>query len=126
MKKILSAIIICFFIFTQNAFALVGTATTDVYVRDIKEGNIVGSVYKGDKVVIDEIKDGWAKVKINEKDYKIWSEYLTIEDYSADEIESISSPRKSKSTGNPNLKKVTTGKLNKNKELKMIADAFWG
>lgn len=76
----------------------VGTANTSVYVRDISTGDIVGSLKKGDNVVVTgKIKYGWLKVNIGEKDYKIFGEYLDVNERCLDEVKIVGKPRKSKS-----------------------------
>ena len=69
------------------------SATTDVYVRNI-DGSIAGSLYTGDGVEVTGFSGGWANVEINGNAYKVWSEFLTINNSA-----SASGIRKSKSMG---------------------------
>ena len=84
----------------EACIAKVGTANTSVYVRDTQDGDVVGSLEKGDQVIVTgKIKHGYLKVEIGDKEYKIYNEYLDVEETCLDEVKLIGKPRKSKSGG---------------------------
>lgn len=96
MKKIF-AFIVCVMLFISTCCAAeIGTATTEVYVRSIEDGEIVGSLKKNDRVSVNSIVDGWVKISVGENEYKVWGEYLTIENSDSEE-EVITEVSKSKS-----------------------------
>lgn len=78
----------------------VGTAKTEVYVRDIATGEIVGSLRGGDRVIVSGERKGWYRVEIGEKSYKVYGEYMTVEEACMDEVDVVSKVRRSKSAGN--------------------------
>lgn len=109
MKKIIITLI-CLFTISTICFATeIGTATTDVYVRSIDTGEIVGSLAKNDRVSVVAEKNGWAKIIVNGKEYKVWKEYLDITE--SDKEEEVSNKiRKSKSANNNGQVKIKSKK----------------
>ena len=88
--------------------ALVGTAKTEVYVRDVESGGVVGCLYRNDRVVVlKQKRNGWDIVQIGGKKYRVYGEYLTVEDCCLDEVKLRDKPRKSKSGGNGTVRNKT-------------------
>lgn len=79
----------------------VGTATTEVFVRN-EDGSIAGSLTKGDMVaIVGTLKDGWKKVLIGGKAYKVYGAYLDVEEgVCLDEVKVREKVRKSKTKEN--------------------------
>lgn len=101
---ILSAIVcvivaIAFFFSSASACsASVGRADTDCYVRRIDDKTIVGSLAKGDMVVVDGSKNGWYRINVNGDHYMVWGEYMTVSDgICLDEVNVKGKVRKSRS-----------------------------
>lgn len=102
IKCVLLTIIYAVLLFTlatinaRACIADVGTATTEVYVRD-SDGDVVGSLAKGDRVIVIGDKGGWARVEIGGEEYRVWGDYLDVEaDVACDDVEVTTKPRKSK------------------------------
>lgn len=73
-------------------------ANTDVYVRSIETGDVVGSLYKGDLVsVVGKHKRGYLVVEIGGEKYKVYGEYL--DKYETEDINTTEKMHKSKSKG---------------------------
>lgn len=126
MKKIF-AFIVCVMLFISTCCAAeIGTAMTEVYVRRIEDGEIVGSLKKNDRVSVNSIVDGWVKISVGENEYKVWGEYLTIENSDSEEevITEVSKSKSMEKKQKPVVSNKHSKKFKKNSEWSDIGIAM--
>lgn len=125
MKKVV--LTVAFLMMFANASACIadiGTASTNVYVRSVETGDIVGSLEKGDKVIVTgNAGRGYKRVEIGGKEYKVYGDYLSISPECADETEVTTKPKKSKSAS---AKPDSNGVKGKRKKKKIKGSDFEG
>lgn len=76
----------------------IGTAKTEVYVRDAQTGDVVGALRKGDRVIVTgRDKKGYRVVDISGTKYKVYGDYLDMDTGCADEVQTVKKPGRSRS-----------------------------
>lgn len=106
----------------------IGTANTEVYIRSIDTGEVVGALQKGQRVIVTgKAKNGYKTVRISDTEYKVYGEYLDIDTGCLDEVKVVAKVGKSRSAEAGKGKKNPVSNLKKAKIKGSPFDglAFW-